>query len=130
MKRLVNNLLCVLISRINQNYNKILESDWFLVDQIWELIGQFTHHACVIGQYASFMHAVIGQLYLNIGSFFHASRSIKNKWNIKLDGSFFLRFCYSFDYIGNRTSCRPILSVITLVINKLPNFVNHSTYDY
>ena len=44
------------------------------------VIGQFTRHACVTGQYASFSHAVIGQLHLN-GSYFRASRSIKNKRN-------------------------------------------------
>ena len=51
---------------INQNYNKILECDWLSVALIIAFIGQFTRHACVIGQYTRHLRALLYRLF---GSF-------------------------------------------------------------
>ena len=52
----------------NQNYNEILESDWY-IDRpdlsINRMYLDSARHTCVFGQYASFARAVEGQLHLN-----------------------------------------------------------------
>ena len=98
------------------NYNKILKSDWLSTVPISALIGQCNRTARVT--LSNWTVCAITHVDLN-GFFF--SLLAKNSWNfLCFDLNLNItNFVIVMINIGNRTSCRPIPSVIILVINQI-----------
>ena len=85
----------------NHNYNKILKSDWLSTALISALIGQYALSG-VLKQLFSLL--VSKNIYLGLVLWFKKESYITNLLTLWL--------------IGNRISCRPIWSVIILVIKQ------------
>ena len=115
------------------NYNS---RSWLAISgPIWALIRQCTRHMLVIGQYASFCAGCCGALCLvNCWVIQHSCNDVLKSFCAQSVVYSFLEFC-QFWLIGNRTSCRPIRSVIILMIkngtpaSRSSDFINYS-YDY
>ena len=99
---------------LNQNYNKMLKSDWLSTALISALIGQYA--SCLKNWTACAITRMLIKL------FFHLLA--RKSWNF-LSFDFKKSHIYHSDVllklwlICNRTSCRPIRSVIILVIKQI-----------
>ena len=83
---------------INDNYNKILESDWLSAGPIGALIGQYMSFACAVIK-------LILKLKFKCCPLFTCSHQ-----KVKLLAFFFSQILLvELSLIGNRTLCRPIL---------------------
>ena len=102
--------------RHNHNYNKIVKSDWLSTALISALIGEYAPSRALLNDFFCFTASKknFGISCPLIKKEPHISQILLKLW-----------------LIGNRTLCRPIRSVIILVIKQigLPHFVNHS-YAY
>ena len=111
---------------LNHNYNKILTSDWLSTALISALIGQYV--SCLSNWTVCAITRALKWLFFSTGS--KKISEFLVFW-IKKKEPNISQILLKLWWIGNRTSCRPIRSVIILVIKYIgrPRFVNH-LYDY